>query len=153
MTTMWCYLPKEDGAAYTICLLREYVMLRKGLFLAAAAALTALPAMSAANAVPVTAGFALQTGDAAIVNVQYADPCCGLPNPLEIPARIIAGTVGLVAGVATGGAVWGPPYYSWGGTWDDRVAACFANYQSFDPVSGTYTTYEGWQVVCPFLVQ
>lgn len=129
-------------------------MLRKELFLAAAA-LTALPALTAASAMPTAAGFALETRDAAIVDVQFYDPCCAGPNPLEIPARIVAGAVGVVAGAVTGaaaGAVWGPPGY-WGGTWDDRVAACFANYQSFDPVTGTYTTYEGWTVVCPFLVQ
>jgi hypothetical protein len=124
-------------------------MLREGLLLAAAAALTALPALTAANAVPASAGLALDAGDAAIVNVQFYDPCCA-PNPLEIPARIVGGALGLVTG-AVSGAFWGPPYY--GATYDDRVAACFANYQSFDPSTGTYTTYEGWQVVCPFLVQ
>ena len=40
------------------------------------------------------------------------------------------------------------PYY---GGWDERIAACAANFVSFDPTTGTYTTYEGFQVLCPFL--
>ncbi len=125
-------------------------MLREGLLLAVAAALTALPALTAANALPISAGLGLDAPDAAIVNVQFYDPCCA-PNPLEIPARIVGGALGLVTG-AVSGVFWGPPSY-FGGSYDERVAACFANFRSFDPSTGTYTTYEGWQVVCPFLVQ
>ena len=124
----------------------------RGLFFAAAAALALLPASIAANASTASTGLALQQDDAAIITVQYYDPWAFYsgPGPLELPARVIGGTLGLVAGALDGGFACGPgPCY--GGTYDERVAACFANFQSFDPASGTYTTYEGYQVLCPFL--
>ena len=127
-------------------------MLRRGLFLAAAAALTALSTGTAAIAVPASIGAALATDDGAIQKVQFWPGYEFSSSPLDLPAAVIGGTVGLVAGAlnaTTYGPYPGGPYF--GPSYADRMAACAANFQSFDPVSGTYTTYEGFQVLCPFL--
>jgi hypothetical protein len=120
----------------------------RGLFFAAAATLTVLSSLTAASAMPASIGASLQPTDAAITRVQYY-PGYDYGSPLDLPAAVIGGTLGFVAGALSTGYDGQPyPYY---GSWDERMAACAANYVSFDPTTGTYTTYEGFQVLCPFL--
>ena len=121
----------------------------RGLFLAAAATLTVLSALTPASAMPASIGASLQPSDAAITKVQYY-PDYTYGSPLDLPAAVIGGTLGFVAG-ALSTTPYGPYDPSFGPSWADRMAACAANYISFDPMSGTYTTYEGFQVLCPFL--
>ncbi len=123
----------------------------RGLFFAAAATLTVLSSLTAASATPASIGASLQPGDAAITKVQYYSGD-DYGSPLDLPAAVIGGTLGLVTG-AFSDSTYG---YCGGGSscfpsYADRVAACAANYLSFDPFTGTYTTYEGFQVLCPFL--
>jgi hypothetical protein len=120
----------------------------RGIFLAAAATLTVLSSWTAVSATPASVGASLQPGEAAITKVQYY-PDYTYGSPLDLPAAVIGGTLGLVTGAFNSGYYSQPyPYY---GTIDERMAACAANYVSFDPTTGTYTTYEGFQVLCPFL--
>ena len=127
-------------------------MRHKALLFAAAAALAAL---APANAVPAaSSGLALQ-GPAAphALNVQYYayrddrgfgyGPRYG-GGLLDIPGEVIAGTVGIVGDVLEG-PDYVAPYPS------DGIAACEARFRSFDPATGTYTTYSGEQVLCPYL--
>lgn len=83
---------------------------------------------------------------------------------------------GYWAGYDLGPAYWGgygPGYYGYGGWYPGGriiadigvpvrtvgvavgeaggVAACERHYRSFDPATGTYTTYSGRQVLCPYL--
>jgi hypothetical protein len=120
----------------------------RGIFLAAAATLTVLASWSAVSAMPAPVGASLQPGEAAITQVQYY-PEYTYGSPLDLPAAVIGGTLGLVTGAFNSG--YDEQSYPFYGTWDERVAACAANYVSFDPTTGTYTTYEGFQVLCPFL--
>jgi hypothetical protein len=118
------------------------------LYFAAAATLTVLSSLTAASAMPASIGSSLQPADAAITKVQYYTGY-DYGSPLDLPAAVIGGTLGLVTGAFNSGYYSQPyPYY---GTIDERMAACAANYVSFDPTTGTYTTYEGFQVLCPFL--
>ncbi len=122
----------------------------RGIFLAAAATLTVLASSTAVSAMPAFAGASLQPG-AAITKVQYY-PDYTYGSPLDLPAAVIGGTLGLVTGAFNApidGAYCGGP--SCAPSYADRMAACAANFVSFDPFSGTYTTYEGFQVLCPFL--
>jgi hypothetical protein len=80
--------------------------------------------------------------------VQY-DSGYDYGSPLDLPAAVIGGTLGLVTGAFSGGWNCGGP--SCVPSYADRMAACAANFQTFDPFTGTYTTYEGFQVLCPFL--
>jgi hypothetical protein len=123
----------------------------RGIFLAAAATLTVLSSWTTVSAMPALVGASLQPGEAAITKVQYyQDYTYG--SPLDLPAAVIGGTLGLVTGAFSatsdgwncGGPSCAPSYA-------DRMAACAANFVSFDPFTGTYTTYEGFQVLCPFL--
>ena len=120
----------------------------RGLFFAAAATLTVLSSLTAASAMPASIGASLQPTDTAITRVQYY-PGNDYGSPLDLPAAVIGGTLGFVAGALSTGYDAQP--YPFSGTWDERMAACAANYVSFDPTTGTYTTYEGFQVLCPFL--
>ncbi len=126
----------------------------RGLF-CAAAALTVLSSITAVGAMPASIGASLQPDASSVTKVQFYPGY--VATPLDVPAAVIGGTVGLVTGaLSTGfyGPAYGPyqvgvaPFY---GSLADRMAACAANYISFDPVTGTYTTYEGFQVLCPFL--
>jgi hypothetical protein len=122
-------------------------MRHKALLFAAAAALATLPALTPAAAEPASSGLALQSHAAPnVLNVQYyADPGYreygygpyyggGL---LDIPGEIV-------------GDVLASPVYE-GAHPSDAIAACEARFRSFDPASGTYTTYSGEQVLCPYL--
>jgi len=127
-------------------------MRHKALLFAAAAALAATPALAPANAVPAaTSGPALQ-GPAAphALNVQYYayreygyGPRYG-GGLLDIPGEVIAGTADVVGDVLEGPAYVAPAP-------SDGIAACEARFRSFDPATGTYTTYSGEQVLCPYL--
>ena len=127
----------------------------KVLLFAVAAALAALPVLAPANAEPsASSGLALQ-GPAAphALNVQYYayqgyreygyGPRYG-GGLLDIPGEVIAGTADVVGDVLEGPA-YAAPYPS------DGIAACEARFRSFDPATGTYTTYSGEQVLCPYL--
>jgi hypothetical protein len=123
----------------------------RGIFLAAAATLTVLSSWTAVSAMPAFVGASLQPGEAAITKVQYYSGY-DYGSPLDLPAAVIGGTLGLVTGAfnaPTYDAYCGGP--SCAPSYADRVAACAANFVSFDPFTGTYTTYEGFQVLCPFL--
>ncbi len=111
---------------------------------AAVATLTVLSSLTAVSAMPASIGASFQPGASSITQVQYYPGYEA--SPLDLPGVIVGGTVGLVTGALSGG--YGDSY---GPSYDERMAACAANYISFDPVTGTYTTYEGFQVLCPFL--
>ncbi len=121
----------------------------KGLMFAAAAAFAALPAMTAATAEPASPGLASQGITAAVTKVQYY----GYPGDwgygpyygggqLALPGDVIAGTAGVVGDIL-GGPYPGP--YPRAG-----ILACERNFRSFDPATGTYTTYSGEKVLCPY---
>jgi hypothetical protein len=129
-------------------------MRHKALLFAAAATLATLPPLTPAAAEPASSGLALQSHAAPnVLNVQYyADPGYreygygpyyggGL---LDIPGEIVAGTAGVV------GDVLASPVYE-GAYPSDAIAACEARFRSFDPATGTYTSYSGEQVLCPYL--
>ncbi len=122
----------------------------RGIFCVAAATLTMLS--TAVSAMPASIGASLQQPNASLVTEVQFDP--GYPaTPLDLPAAVIGGTLGLVTGAFSPG-YYGGPYGPYSGApygYAERMTACAANFQSFDPVSGTYTTYEGFQVLCPFL--
>ena len=130
-------------------------MRHKALLFAAAAALAALPALAPASAEPAASGGLALQGPAApnVLNVQYHayrgdreygyGPYYG-GGLLDVPGEVIAGTAGIVGDVLEGPAYAGP-YPS------DGIAACEARFRSFDPATGTYTTYSGEQVLCPYL--
>jgi hypothetical protein len=66
---------------------------------------------------------------------------------LDIPGDVVAGVVG---GVPGDGYAYGyRPGYAYG--YGSGAAACARNFRSFDPETGTYTTYAGEQVLCPYL--
>ncbi len=113
-------------------------------FCAAAATLTVLTSLTAASAMPASIGASLEPSPSSVTQVQYYPGYEA--SPLDLPGVVIGGTLGLVTGAFSGG--YGD---SFGPSYADRMAACAANYFSFDPVTGTYTTYEGFQVLCPFL--
>jgi BA14K-like protein len=58
---------------------------------------------------------------------------------------------GLAAGAIIGGTLAQRPYESYGYGDDDAFARCAATYRSFDPATGTYTTYGGETRTCPYL--
>ena len=59
---------------------------------------------------------------------------------------------GLAAGAVIGGALGQRSYgYDGGGGSEDGMARCSANFRSFDPSTGTYTTYGGETRRCPYL--
>ncbi|MGO9544414.1 MAG: BA14K family protein [Rhodomicrobium sp.] len=50
------------------------------------------------------------------------------------------------------GTYYGGQYSAYAGAYEERgAAACAREFRSFDPASGTYSTYDGRQVVCPYL--
>lgn len=69
----------------------------------------------------------------------------------------------LIGGAIIGGAIassrdgyynrnYGERAYGYsGGGGDAAYERCAEQFRSFDPASGTYTTYDGRQVVCPYL--
>ena len=69
----------------------------RGLFFAAAATLTVLSSLTAVSAMPASIGSSLQPGDAAITKVQYYTGY-DYGSPLDLPAAVIGGTLGLVTG-------------------------------------------------------
>ena len=124
----------------------------RGIFLAAAATLTVLSSWTAVSAMPASVGAALNPREAAITKVQYYNPDYTYGSPLDLPAAVIGGTLGLLTGTFNGtNDGWNCGGPSCVPSYADRMAACAANYVSFDPFTGTYTTYEGFQVLCPFL--
>ena len=118
-------------------------------FFCAAAVLTVLSSITAVGAMPASIGAALQPDASSLTKVQWYYPGYQT-SPLDLPAAVIGGTLGLVTG-ALSATTFGPYNANYGPSWNERMAACAANYYSFDPVTGTYTTYEGFQVLCPFL--
>ncbi len=124
-------------------------MRHKALLFAAAAALAATPALAPANAEPAaSSGLAPH-----VLNVQYYayrgdreygyGPYYG-GELLDVPGEVIAGTADIVGDVLEGPAYVAPAP-------SDGIAACEARFRSFDPATGTYTTYSGEQVLCPYL--
>ena len=126
-------------------------MRHKALLLAAAAALAAIPALTPATAEPAPGGAAVR-GDTipGAVMVQYyaypGDPDYGYGGPglLDVPDEVILGTAGVV------GDVLGGPVYV-GRYPRPEIIACERRFRSFDPLTGTYTSYTGEQVLCPYL--
>jgi hypothetical protein len=124
-------------------------MRHKGL-LCAAAAMLALPALTSASAQTVYETTGVQY-------VEYPgyytyDRYYRGPGVLDIPGRVVADTVATVDGVLGGPYRYYGPYAGTGVVYaESGVAACARRFRSFDPVTGTYTTYEGEQVVCPYL--
>jgi hypothetical protein len=71
------------------------------------------------------------------------------PPLLDIPGAIIGDTAVVVGGVAA--PPYGPSGYYSAPYAEAGVAACARRFRSFNPATGTYTTYAGEQVVCPYL--
>ncbi len=126
----------------------------RGLLLAAAAALAVLPAITPAASEPASAGFALKGNAPAAAKVAYY----GYPGyygygyygygpyyggPLDVPGDVLAGTAGVAGDIL--GAPYAGPYPRAG------IVACARHFRSFNPATGTYTTYSGEQVLCPYL--
>jgi BA14K-like protein len=102
------------------------------LFAAAAAAFAAFPAMTPASA---------QYYDYPGYYAYYGyGPYYYGPGPLGIAGDLAAGVVGDVLAAPYAG-----PYPGTG------ILACERHFRSFDPATGTYTTYSGEQVLCPYL--
>ena len=127
-------------------------MRHKALLFAAAAAFAATPALAPANAEPAASSGPGLQGPAAphVLNVQYYGyreygygPHYG-GGLLDVPGEVIAGTADIVGDVLEGPAYVAPAP-------SDGIAACEARFRSFDPATGTYTTYSGEQVLCPYL--
>lgn len=135
---------------------------RTGLAIAAAAAIGLLTA-GQANAVPSATGA--PSAASAIETVQYRhghDWHGGSRNSWGRGVGPFIG--GLATGAIIGGAITGRRYYDdgyygrsyyddgySGGGGDDAYARCAARFRSFDPSTGTYTSYAGETVVCPYL--
>lgn len=104
----------------------------KGLLFAAAATFAALPALIPASA-----------QDYPYPGYYGYGPYYYGPGPLAIPGEIVAGTAAVI------GDVLAPPvpgpYPSSG------ILACERHFRSFDPATGTYMTYSGERVLCPYL--
>ena len=60
---------------------------------------------------------------------------------LDIPGDVVEGATD-TAGAVVDDAL---------GDGDSGEAACARRFRSFDPETGTYTTYSGQQVMCPYL--
>ncbi len=126
-------------------------MRHKGLLFAAAAAIAALPALTPASAGPASAGIVLPGNTAGVTEVQYVYPGYRYyygydpyyAGPLAVPGDAIAGTAGVVGDVLV--APYAGPYAPAG------IAACERRFRSFDPATGTYLTYSGERVLCPYL--
>jgi hypothetical protein len=107
----------------------------------------ALPALTPAGAQTVSR----------ITEVQYAEyPGYYVydgPPLLDIPGRVIGDTAAVASGVAgVPYGYYGAPYAGTGVVYAETgVAACARRFRSFDPATGTYTSYTGEQVVCPYL--
>jgi hypothetical protein len=109
-------------------------MRHKGLLFAAAAML-ALPALT-----PAAAQYVEYPGYYAYDGDYYG------PRVFDVPGAVIGDTV-----VAVGGVL-GAPYGYYGGPYAETgVAACARRFRSFNPATGTYTSYTGEQIVCPYL--
>jgi hypothetical protein len=94
----------------------------RGLLFAAAATLTVLSSLTAASATPASIGASLQPTGAAITRVQYY-PGYDYGSPLDLPAAVIGGTLGFVAGTLSTGYDGQPyPYY---GTIKDGVLVLY----------------------------
>lgn len=110
-------------------------MLRKNIMLGFLLALGAVAGVRAANA-----------------QVYYYDYPAG---PLALPADALAaglevGTLGLFGPGPAYPVRYAYPggYYGYGNA---AVAACASRFVSFDPATGTYMTYSGVRVLCPYL--
>ena len=123
-------------------------MRHKALLFAAAAALAATPTLAPANEPAAPGGLAPH-----VLNAQYYayrgdreygyGPYYG-GELLDVPGEVIAGTADIVGDVLEGPAYVAPAP-------SDGIAACEARFRSFDPATGTYTTFSGEQVLCPYL--
>ncbi len=132
----------------------------KRLMIGAAAVLSACAAMPSAFAETTAAATTPQAPATEITKVQFYPsygygygygPYYGYGygpyyggGVIGIPGDIIAGTAAAVDGFLEGPVA--GPVYAGGG-----IAACEQRFRSFDPATGTYTTYSGEQVVCPYL--
>jgi BA14K-like protein len=118
--------------------------MKNKLRLFAAAAMLALAALTPATAQTVSA----------ITEVQYVeypayyayDGYYYGPRVLDLPGIVIGD-----AAVAAGGVL-GAPYGYYGAPYAEAgEVACARRFRSFNPATGTYTSYTGEQIVCPYL--
>jgi hypothetical protein len=111
--------------------------------LVAAATFALIPALTPGQAQTVE-------GKAGVVLADYYDPAFGYRvhrrGLADIPGDAFAGATGIVDDVL------GTPYVAYEGPYaSDRMELCARRFRSFDPATGTYTTYSGEQLVCPYL--
>jgi hypothetical protein len=133
----------------------EKDMIYKGLAVTVAAAAFALaPAPRPAEAQTVTPYVIADAGDAEVIPVEYYglgdDDGYGYRAEdrglLSIPEDAVAGATGIAEDVL------GVPYAVYRGPYaPGGMELCARRFRSFDPATGTYTTYAGEQVVCPYL--
>jgi len=117
----------------------------KRILLAAAVSLAALSSIAAANAQPLSSPATFVQPNSDVVHAQYREPY-GYYGELDddegivdLPGEAVAGPNGVAGGIF--------------GDYDDGqgMAACARRFSSFDPGSGTYVTYSGERVMCPYL--
>ena len=108
----------------------------KGLLFAAAATFAALPALTPASA--------QYYGYPGYYGYYGYGPYYYGPGPLGIAGDIAAGTAAVTGDILAVPA-YPAPYPATG------VLACERHFRSFDPATGTYLTYSGERVLCPYL--
>jgi hypothetical protein len=104
-----------------------------------------LSSIAAANAQPLSSPATFGQPDSDVVHVQSResygyygerDDDEGIVDP---PGEAVSGTTGVAGGIFD--------------DYDDGqgMAGCARRFSSFDPGSGTYVTYSGERVMCPYL--
>jgi BA14K-like protein len=131
-------------------------MSHKGILFAAA--LSSLAALTPASAEMVPAIGSPAANPVEVTPVQFYEPgyygdygYYGGPYDggglFDVPADVIGGTEAFVGGVL-GNTLGGGYGYGYGRS---AIVACERRFRSFDPATGTYRTYSGERVMCPYL--
>ena len=125
------------------------------LMAAALASAVAMPASAAPLSPQTQAAPAVTHSDAGLTQVQWRRGGYHRGGGGWRNGRWIAPLIG---GAIIGGAIassregyYDRGYVYSGGGGDAGYERCAEQFRSFDPASGTYTTYDGRQVVCPYL--
>lgn len=116
--------------------------------LIAAISLGALTTLAGANAQPLSESAFAPATKANVVQVQYREGYGRSDRGrddddsiFDLPGEAVSGATGLVGGVLGDNEDGG----------GQGVAACARRFRSFDPSTGTYVTYSGERVMCPYL--
>jgi ABC-type phosphate transport system substrate-binding protein len=135
----------------------EIIMIRRPMTAAAAAVGLGLSAWTAsASALPAPAATEPSAAGSSATQVQYRDWDGRYDGRRHWRRDRWSRGVGpflggLAAGAIIGGAASGYGSGTAGAVGGDAYARCSAQFRSFDPSTGTYTTYGGETRVCPYL--